>query len=160
MTIDTTAFRDMAAVLRQRAGQNITKVAYVKGNWQLGRDKIQANGMQWAARIDWALCGWTRWWENRITDYRIGYVAERFVPPRRDELGDQDEEQWALWNKGRDPWQLAWSLPLFNQVSGEEVLYTTDTIGGRDCLAALMVAYADRVESNPSDGKTLPVIRL
>ena len=45
-------------------------------------------------------------------------------------------------------------------MSGEEVLYTTDTLGGRDCLAALMQAFADRVDAKPADGKILPVVEL
>jgi hypothetical protein len=157
---DTKAFRDMAAILRTRTGQNVTKLAFVKGIWKLGRDKIEVNGSQYAARVDWALAGWTKWWNGRITDYRLGYIADRFQPPLREELGDHDEEQWEVWNHGRDPWQLAWSLPLYNQISGEEVLWTTDTIGGKDALAALLVAYADRADSKPTDGATLPVIEL
>jgi hypothetical protein len=154
------AFRDMAAVLRQRAGQNVNKLAYVKGDWQLGRDKLQVNGTQWVARVDWAFHGWQKWWDGRVRDYRLGYVVDGFVPPQRAELGDLDTDAWSVWNNGRDPWQLGWSLPLYNQVSFEEVLWTTDTMGGRDCLAALMNAYADRLDSNPADGKILPIVEL
>jgi len=160
MTIDTAPFRDMAAILRQRTGQNITKLAFVKGAWKLGRDKTEVNGTQWVARIDWALGGYTKWWDGRIVDYRLGYIADRYMPPKRDELGDLDEEAWEWGNYGRDPWQLGWSLPLFNQVNGEEVLYTTDTMGGKDALAALLTAYADRVDSTPVDNKILPVVEL
>jgi hypothetical protein len=67
---------------------------------------------------------------------------------------------WELWNRGRDPWELSWSLPLLNPVNGAECLWSTDTMGGKDALAALLTAYADRVDSNPTDGKTLPVITL
>jgi hypothetical protein len=155
-----TVFRDMAAVLRARSGQNVTRLAYVKGEWQLGRDKLLSNGTQWVARVDWAFCGWEKWWDGRIRDYRLGYVVDRFAPPPRAELGDHDTDQWDVWNRGKDPWQFKWSLPLFNQVSGEEVLYSTDTLGGRDALAALMTAYADRLDSSPTDGKILPIIEL
>jgi len=161
MTIpDIAAFRDMAAVLRNRCGLNVNRLAFVKGEWQLGRDKLAVNGTQWAARVDWLFHGWTMRWDGKIRDYRLGYVADRYVPPRRDELGYQDQEQWGIWNKKRDPWTLQWSLPLFNQVSGEEVIYSTDTLGGRDALAALLQAFADRVDSNPNDGKVLPIIEL
>src|SRR5262249_44280346 len=118
------AFRDMAAVLRQRSGLNVNRLAYVKGEWQLGRDKLAVNGTQWVARPDWLFHGWTMRWDGRIRDYRLGYVADRYKPPPRDELGYQDKEQWEIWNKKRDPWTLQWSLPLFNQVSGEEVIYS------------------------------------
>ena len=101
MTIETAAaFRDMAAVLRLRSGQNINKLAFVKGDWLLGRDKLQMNGTQWVARVDWSLYGWTMWWDGRIRDYRLGYVADGFVPPPRAELGYLDKDQWDVWNKG------------------------------------------------------------
>jgi len=162
MTIaDVAAFRDMAAVLRHRAGLNVNRLAFVKGEWQAGgRDKLVVNGSQFVARPDWMFHGWTMFWDGKIRDYRLGYVADRYVPPRRDELGYQDKDAWEIWNKKRDPWVLQWSLPLFNQVSGEEVIYSTDTLGGRDALAALLQAFADRVESNPEDEKILPIIEL
>jgi len=161
MTIETAAaFRDMAAVLRLRSGQNINKLAFVKGDWLLGRDKLQMNGTQWVARVDWSLYGWTMWWDGRIRDYRLGYVADGFVPPPRADLGYLDKDQWDVWNKGRDPWQLGWSLPLYNQASLEEALWTTDTMGGRNALAALMIAFADHFDTNPADGQILPAIEL
>jgi hypothetical protein len=157
---DTQAFRDTAAILRARAGQNIAKLAFVKGVWKLGKDKIEANGTRWAARVDWSMSGWVRWWDGKITDYRLGYVADAFTPPHREDLGDHDAQEWELWNRGRDPWQMGWSLPLFNQVSGEQALWSTDTVGGKDALGILLAAYADRVDAKPSDGATLPVIEL
>jgi hypothetical protein len=161
MAINTTVLRDLASVLRQRGGQNVARLAYVKGDWWYGgRDKLQVNGTQWVARPDWIIRGWTRWWDKRITDYRLGYAVDGFIPPPRDELGDFDRDAWQVWNRGRDPWQLAWSMPLYNQVSGEEVLWSTDTMGGCDALAALLQAFADRLDLNPSDNKTLPVIEL
>jgi hypothetical protein len=159
-TSGTQVFRDMAAMLRARTGQNVTKLAYVKGAWQLGRDRLDVSGSQWGARADWTFCGHVKWWAKRLTDCRLGYVGDGFVPLERAQLGDSDEEQWQLWNNGRDPWQLQWSLPLFNQVSGEEVVFSTDTLGGRDALATLLQAYADRVDSRPADNTTIPVVEL
>jgi hypothetical protein len=163
MIPDIAAFRDMAAVLRQRSGLNVNRLAYVKGEWwqqQPSRDKLAVNGTQWVARPDWMFHGWTMRWDGRIRDYRLGYVADRYQPPPRDELGYQDRELWEIWNKKRDPWTLQWSLPLFNGVSGEEVVFSTDTLGGRDALAALLQAFADRADSNPDDGKILPIVEL
>jgi hypothetical protein len=157
---DTKVFRNVAAILRTRTGLNIAKLAYVKGTWKLGKDKVEVNGTQWVARVDWTLTGWAKWWDGRIVDYRIGYIADNFQPPLREELGDHDKEQWEVWNRGRDPWELSWSLPLFNQVSNEQCLWSTDTVGGKDALGALLVAYADRVDSAPTDGKVLPIVQL
>src|SRR6516225_1229992 len=160
MTIDTKVLRSLAAVLRERGGQNVSRLNYAKGEWQLGRDKTKVNGTQWGAHVDWLVRGWCRWWDARITDYRVGYAIDGFIPPSREELGDHDRDEWRIWNRGRDPWQLAWSLPLWNQVSGEELLWTTDTMGGYDCLSALLTAFADRIDSKPADAKTHPIVEL
>src|SRR6516164_10212675 len=159
-TIDTGPFRDMAAMLRQRGGWNVNRLAYVKGEWQLGANKTPVNGTQWATRPDWLIYGWTKRWDGKVRDYRLGYVADRYEPPARTELGDLNVDEWEVWNKRRDPWSLAWTLPVFNQVNGEEAIYQTDTKGGRDCLAILLRAFADRVDSDPTDGKILPVVEL
>jgi len=158
--IDTMAFRDMATALRQRTGWNVARLNYSKGVWQLGRDKAEVGGTSWVTRPDWMIHGYVRWFDGKITDHRLGYVADRFIPPPRAELGDFDQEQWAIWNRGRDPWELGWTLSLYNSLSFEEVIWTTNTLGGRDCLAALLNAFADRVDSNPADGKILPITEL
>jgi hypothetical protein len=38
----------------------------------------------------------------------MGPIAEGYVPPRRDTLGDLDEDAWETDDRGqpRDPWQL------------------------------------------------------
>jgi hypothetical protein len=106
------------------------------------------------------MSGWVKWWDGKITGYRLGYIADAFKPPHREDLGDHDRGEWELWNGGRDPWQMGWSLPLFNQVSGEQALWSTDTVGGKDALGILLAAYADRVDTEPADGATLPVVEL
>jgi hypothetical protein len=158
--VNTAPFKDMIAVLRQRGNWNANRLAYVKGEWQLGQGKILVNGSQLVARPDWLIFGWTMWWDGKICDFRLGYVADSYKPPERAELGALDKDEWKIWTRGRDPWQLGWTLPLFNQVNGEQVIYQTDTYGGRDCLAALLQAYTDRIDSDPGDGKTLPVVEL
>jgi hypothetical protein len=160
MSINTTVFRDMAAMLRQRAGWNVERISFVKGDWFRGRDRVQINGTQWASRPDWLLHGHEKWWDGRIFDYKVGFVADGFVPLPRGKLGDTDETLWEVWNKGRDPWALKYTLPLFNQVSGEQAIWQTDTIGGKDCLAALLQAFADRVDMHPADNAILPVVEL
>jgi hypothetical protein len=160
MTINTAVLRDLAAVLRQHGGQAVTRLGYAKGDWQLGRDKLRVNGTQWTARPDWLVRGWMFWWDGRILAYKIGYAIDGYVPPDRSELGYHDRDQWDVWCKGRDPWQHGWSLPLYGPVSGEEVLYSTDTMGGQSCLSILLQAFCDRVDSNPADNKILPTVEL
>jgi len=154
------AFRDMAALLRARVGQNVTRLAYVKGVWQLGKDKIEVGGSRYGARVDWMFCGHVKWWNKQLCDCRVGFVADGYVPLPRTELGDLDEGLWQVGNSGKDPWELNWSLPLYNPVSGEEVVYSTNTYGGRDALSALLTAYCDRVDAKPDDNTTIPIVEL
>jgi hypothetical protein len=148
----------MAAALRSRAGFNGTALKFVKGKWQLGRDELDAANTRLVARPDWAMHGWVKWLDKKLVDFRIGYVADSFVPPDRSVLGDMDQETWAIWSNGRDPWSLQWHLPLYNQVSGAEVIWSTDTRGGKDALAALLHAFADRIDAG--EAKSLPIVEL
>jgi hypothetical protein len=159
--IDTSKFRNMAAMLRQRTGWNVENISFVKGDWYRGgRDRVLIDGSQWASRPDWMVQGYEKWWDGRIVDYRVGYVADGYLPPPREQLGDLDQDAWDVWNKGRDPWAYKYTLPLFNQVSGEQAIWQTDTKGGKDCLSILLQAFADRVDACPADGAILPVIEL
>ena len=136
------------------------RIAFKKGDWFRGRDNTLINGSQWAARPDWMVQGHERWWDGRITDYRVGFVADGYLPLSREALGDDDKDLWEVWNHGRDPWQLKFTLPLFNQVSGEQAIYQTDMMGGKDCLSTLLQAFADRVDAHPADNAVLPVVEL
>jgi hypothetical protein len=148
----------MAAALRSRSGFNGTSLKFVKGKWQLGRDELDAANTRLVARPDWAMHGWVKWSDKKLVDLRIGYVADNFVPPERSALGDLDQEQWALWSNSRDPWNLQWHLPLYNQVSGAELVWSTDTVGGKSALGALLHAYADRIDAG--EAKSLPIVEL
>jgi hypothetical protein len=148
----------MATALRSRTGFNGTALKFVKGKWHLGRDELDAANARLVARPDWAMLGWVKWQDKKLVDLRIGYIADNFAPPDRSTLGDLDQEQWAIWSNGRDPWSLQWHLPLYNQVSGAEVIWSTDTRGGKDALGALLHAYADRVDAG--EAKSLPIVEL
>jgi hypothetical protein len=159
--INTRIFRDMAAMLRQSAGWNVDKISFVKGDWfRGGRDRVQINGTHWVSRPDWMIQGYEKWWDGKVIDYRIGYIIDGYIPPPREQLGDTNEEDWEVWNKGRDPWAFKYTLPLFNQVSGEQAVWQTDTRGGKDCLSILLQAFADRVDVHPADNAILPVVEL
>jgi hypothetical protein len=157
---DTRVFRDMATLLRSHNGLVRTQLKYTKGVWRLGRDGVEANGSQFGTRPDWLLRGWSKWQGQQLADLRVGYVADGYQPPARAELGDLDETEWAIWSKGRDPWGEQLHLPLFNAVSNEQMLWSTFTEGGKKAIATLLIAYADRCDAQPADGKVLPVVLL
>jgi hypothetical protein len=136
-------FRKMAAAMRVRPGFDGTNLNFAKGTWTAGKD-VNMNNRELVALVDLTMYGWRKWEDKRPVDYYVGYVKDRFQPPKRSQLGDNDS---ALWDHAdRDPWQLAWFLPLIDEKTGELFIYSTPSKGGKDALAALLEAYADHCE--------------
>ena len=63
------------------------------------------------------------------------------------------QEVWDISSNGKDPWQEQIHLPLFNAVSNEQMVWSTFTAGGRDAIANLLTAFAERCDLNPEDSK-------
>jgi hypothetical protein len=40
------------------------------------------------------MLGWCKWEDKRPTDYHVGFVRDRYKPPKRSELGDDDSSRW------------------------------------------------------------------
>jgi hypothetical protein len=154
---------DSIAALRETAEQlrNSTAIQlkYVKGNWTAGNE-AEMNGVELVARPDWVMRGWTRFWNGKRTAFIAGYVIDRFVPPPRQLLGDDDQDDWAIYCKGRDPWALQFHLPFFDPVSGQQLVWSTNTKGGESAIGNLLTAYVDRVSLAPEDGAVLPRVEL
>jgi hypothetical protein len=152
-----TALRETAQRLRNSTA---IQLKYVKGKWTAGGGGAEMNGGELVARPDWCMQGWTRFWGGKRTAFIAGYVADRFVPPPRELLGDHNEDDWAIYCKGRDPWTLQFHLPFFDLVSGQQFVWSTDTRGGKDALGAILTAYADHHAHAPKDEDILPHIVL
>jgi hypothetical protein len=149
------ALKETAQQLRNSAA---TPLKYVKGKWSAA--DVGFNGAELIARPDWCMHGWTRLWDGKATARIIGYVADRFTPPARETLGDHDQDEWAIFCKGRDPWILQFYLPFYNPISGEAFIWSTNTRGGEAAIGDLLKAYIERVELAPEDGTILPRISL
>src|SRR4026207_1556886 len=96
---------DSIAALRETAqrlrNSTAIQLKYVKGKWTTGNG-AEMNGVELVSRPDWCMHGWTRFWDGKRTVFIAGYVADRFVPPPRQLLGDEDQDEWAIYCKGRD----------------------------------------------------------
>lgn len=153
--LNTTVLREAAQRMKP-FGFVILK--FVKGRWLVADNEI--NNTELVARPDWTMRGWIRFWDSRPTAYHLGYVVDRYVPPARETLGDNDKTLWEIYCKGRDPWSLQWHLPFYNPTSGEQLLWSTDTKGGEACIGDLLTAFCDRVDLRPEDETTLPRVLL
>jgi hypothetical protein len=119
------------------------------------------DGTRCIAHADQISLGWQRWEDGKPVERRIGLVADKFMPPKRDELGDTDERQWELQDDGtrRNPWQFQMMVPITRLDGGGETYnFTTGSKGGLACVSRLTRAYGRRVRDEKVPG--LPVVEL
>jgi len=152
-------YRAFANAARVRQNFEGTILKYIKGNWTAGKDGTDMNGAELLALVDRLAVGWTKWIDRRPVDYRVGFVSEGFRPPRRQDLDMQNENQWPENFSGnpKDPWQFGMHLPLFDESKAEQYIFTTQSQGGRNAIAALAEAYADKRASGKNE---LPMVEL
>jgi hypothetical protein len=118
------------------------------------------DGTRCVAHADEIDLGWVRWADGRPEERRVGRVADTFVPPRREDLGDNDVQLWDLQYDGtrRDPWQFQMSVPVTRLDTQETYRFTVQSKGGLACLGKLTRAYGRRVQDERAPG--LPVVEL
>jgi hypothetical protein len=151
-------FREMANAMRTRAGFDGTMLKFSKGRWTAGKDAAEMNDKELIAHVDQIMYGWTKWEDKKPVDYHVGFVRDRFKPPRRRDLGDTNPDKWE--RSDQDPWQLTFFLPMTDPNDGEFFVYSTTSRGGKDALANVQDAFADNRELHPEDAHKLPVVSL
>jgi hypothetical protein len=139
--------------------------AYLKfnkqGEYAVSDTDVVPNGTRCIAHVDEAAFGWRKWEGGRPVDERMGRVADCFVPPQRQELGDTDQTKWETGDEGerRDPWQFCASVPFTRLDTGESYLFAVSSKGGLRCVNGLIRSYGNRVRQKGKD-VGLPVIEL
>jgi len=135
--------------------QELTLLKFVKGKYYIGDDEVPL-GREYIAHVNQLNHGWAKFVDGRVTDQRIGSVAEGFQPPTREQLGDTDESKWEKDATGnpRSPWTFQYYLALEDVESGVLVTFVTGSAGGTAAIGRLCGQYA----RNASNG--LPIIRL
>ena len=134
---------------------------FTKGDYLAGQDDDEVpEGTQFVANMDEMLLGWIRWEANKPTDHIMGKLSEGYQPPRRNELGDTDKEQWEVDATGqqRDPWQFSNYL-LMKAVSSDGELYTftTSSRGGLNALGDLCKVYGTAMAQHTDE---YPIVAL
>jgi hypothetical protein len=144
-------FREMAAAMRSRTGFDGTMLLFKKSFWTAGRDAVDMNDEELVALVDQLMLGWCKWKDNKPVDYHVGFVRDRFQPPKRSELGDNDNSRWE--KRDKDPWQFTFFLPLADPETAALYVFSTTSAGGKDALADLQELYADGRERQENAGK-------
>jgi hypothetical protein len=137
-----------------------TFLKFAKGDWLLGEEGKEVPAQaRFVANLDEYYRGWVRWWDGKPTDHLIGRVIDRHRVPPREELGDQDENQWEVAPNGarRDPWARTVYLAMRDVATDEIVCFTASSDGGRKAVAKLADRY-DRLRHRHKD--KMPLVTL
>lgn len=132
-----------------------------QGEFTIGDTDSLPEGTRCIAHTDEITLGWQKWQDGKPVERRIGRVADSFVPPRRDELGDTDKQLWEIDDDGepRDPWQFQMAVPVTRlDAGGETYCFTTSSKGGLACMNSLTRTYGRRVQNEKVPG--LPIVEL
>jgi hypothetical protein len=152
-------FREIAVALRgANAFSGIDRLKFTKGLWLAGVNDHDMRGAGLIGHTDQAMFGWCLWQNKKPVDYHVGFVCDRYQPPKRSQLGDRDPRTWE--KPDSDPWQFTFYLPLSEPATGKLYIYSTTSGGGRDALASLQEAYADNRQFHPEEAHKLPLVTL
>jgi len=131
---------------------------FVKGKYKVMDDEVPL-GTEFIAHAPQLTFSWVKFVGNKVVDRRLGRAADRFVPPEREELGDNDQSKWEIRDgELKDPWSFQHLLPLENPETGELLVFTTSSIGGQISTEELVRVYAQRLRRKGS--RALPIVRL
>lgn len=142
-----------------------TLIKFNKGDWVTGDDEdVEQEVLDGVvANMDQLMVGWIKWQDNKPVEQIMGPVAEGYQAPRRNELGDMDQNEWDVDNQGRprDPWQFSNYIVL--KVPGEDAsednlyTYATSSKGGLGAIGALCREYGKEMRRRPDE---YPIIKL
>lgn len=122
-----------------------------KGDYFISEDKIPLGTEYLAHCVGWTKC-WIKFVDEKVADKKMYRVALGEKPCDRNDLDELDTI-----DTDDDPWSLQYLLPLENTESGEVVIFTTSSIGGRRAVSGLCDTYAKRKRKG-NDGQ--PIIKL
>jgi hypothetical protein len=132
---------------------------FSKGDYFAGEEgKSVPVGTHFIVNLEELFVGQVKWRDGKPVEHIMVRIADGVLPPKRDELGDQDQSTWEMDGTGqpRDPWQLTSYVPMMNE-EGELFTFATSSEGGRKAVGDLARLYAWHRRRHPD---VYPVIAL
>ncbi|KRQ94454.1 hypothetical protein [Bradyrhizobium valentinum] len=133
---------------------------FSKGDWLAGESSEPVDhNASFVVGMHAMTTGWVRWREFKPVEHAMVSIGSRLLPPRRDDLGDNDSSTWETDDRGdkRDPWQFTSYVPMIADNDGEVFTFAASSKGGFGALGKLSRTYAARRRSAPGQ---LPVVTL
>jgi hypothetical protein len=127
---------------------------------KISDDEEIPEGTEFVIVADQIQGGWIRFnGKGNPPDRHMGPIFGGYMPPKREELGDTDPEQWDTDLSGRpsDPWQHQMLVPMQHVETGELFVFGTTSLTGRR-EAGNLVRYCERLRDKEPDA--YPVIKL
>ena len=111
---------------------------FTKGHYTIATEEIPPN-REYNAYVEHWVRGFVKFVGGHLVERRVGRVADGFVVPSRELLGDLDQSKWEKGPDGHpaDPWSLQTYLPLEDCETGEIVTFVSGSDGGRRAVARL-----------------------
>ena len=148
------------------SGSNIVGrlLKFSKGDWFAGQEEAEIKiGTRFVVDFDTFEIGWLRWEDNRPAESYTGLVKDRFVPPRRPELGYTEESEWDVdsYGRPRDPWQFTNAVRFKDSDKPGETenlyTFTTSSRGGIGAFAKVSAAFGQQMRQRPDEN---PIVEI
>jgi hypothetical protein len=156
VTVENTALAIAAAAQEEGANELGKLLKFSKGHYLVGTEQIPV-GKEFVAHVEHWTRGWVKFKHGELVERKVGRVADGFVVPKREELGDNDSSTWETDTRGepQDPWSAQSYMPLEDIGSGEIVTFVSGSIGGRQAVSRLAARAARHLAT-----MGLPIIKL
>jgi hypothetical protein len=138
LTVENTALAIAQAAQEEGANEIGRLLKFSKGHYLVGTEEIPL-GKEFVAHVEHWTRGWVKFKHGELVERRVGRVADGFVVPDRDQLGDNDSTTWETDAHGepQDPWSQQSYLPLEDLESGEILTFVSGSMGGRQAVSRL-----------------------
>jgi hypothetical protein len=132
-----------------------------KGSWGIGpdADPVKA-GALFLMVVPSTMRGMLKWQANSIVNARVGFVADGFLMPDRQTLGDEDEARWETDPAGnpRDPWSKVYRVGLVEVAPPHgDVTFSGSSYGTQLALKDVCRTYSADAHLYPG---ALPIVAL
>jgi hypothetical protein len=154
-----TEVENIAEAAHEDAGFDASLV-HKKGEYFIDEEKVPLGTEYLAHPAAWVKL-WRKYDGEKVVDRKVYHVAKRERVPDREDLDDYPEnENWPIGDDGAayDPWALLYLIPFENPETGDTVVFSTRSYGGRRAVADLATAWARRCDKVKNCG--LPKIKL
>ena len=95
---------DPYAAYGEQASSSKLYITFKNGEYLFGADQEEIpEGSRFIANMAGLRIGWKHWSGKRVTEERMGLLAEGYRPPERHELGEFDQSKWELDDKKAAP---------------------------------------------------------